>query len=131
MTRKHELTSETPEQPMKIVADPYRINQILTNLLSNVGRYVPDRVEILLAVSFGDGDQLVICVKDNGIGIPEGSKLHEEPLGPSAKVRDRVASSPLILPILTLPASINFAWIGDSSAANLRKGRQRVDPEAR
>jgi signal transduction histidine kinase len=46
--------------------------QVMTNLLTNAAKYTPDGGHIRLCIE-SDGDELVIRVQDNGIGIPEDS----------------------------------------------------------
>jgi signal transduction histidine kinase len=49
-------------------ADPTRLEQILSNLLSNAAKYTPGPGTIDLSIT-RDGSQAVIRVRDNGIGI--------------------------------------------------------------
>ena len=69
----HELLVKIPENPVFLDADPMRLGQVFTNLLTNAAKYTPDggRIEIsaeLCAVG------VRIAVRDNGMGIP-GEKL--------------------------------------------------------
>lgn len=52
-----------------VFADPVRISQVLTNLLSNAAKYAPQSGIIELAVT-EDGGQIRISVTDHGKGIP-------------------------------------------------------------
>lgn len=67
------LNTEVDE--LFITGDPHRIEQVLTNLLTNAVRYSPgtDRVELLLSE---EEECALIGVKDYGVGIPE-DKLEE------------------------------------------------------
>jgi signal transduction histidine kinase len=57
---------------MSGVWDRMRIEQIVTNLLSNAIRYGASKpIEIRLA---GDAEQIELTVKDHGIGIPEADR---------------------------------------------------------
>jgi two-component system sensor histidine kinase/response regulator len=62
-----------PEAPDRVVGDPGRLRQILTNLIGNSIKFT-ERGEILVTVeeesNEGDSTVLVISVKDTGIGIP-------------------------------------------------------------
>jgi two-component system CheB/CheR fusion protein len=49
-------------------ADPVRLEQILTNLLHNAAKYTPEGGQIGLSVA-REGGELVVRVRDNGIGI--------------------------------------------------------------
>ncbi|WP_031363227.1 ATP-binding protein [Caballeronia sordidicola] len=64
----HTLTVELPHQPVFINADPTRFSQIVQNLLNNAAKYTPDGGAIWLT-GRREGEQAVISVRDNGIGI--------------------------------------------------------------
>lgn len=70
---RHTLTVIVPPQPIWIDADRVRITQVLSNLLSNAAKYTAPEGQIRLEAQ-GLGDQVTICVSDNGIGI-EAAKL--------------------------------------------------------
>ncbi len=64
-----EYDSAVPEQ---LYGDPHRIEQVLTNLLSNSVKHTREG-SIILSVRPGGGDyEVEICVKDTGEGIPPG-----------------------------------------------------------
>jgi signal transduction histidine kinase len=66
--RQHALTVSWPAEALPLEADPARLEQVFTNLLSNAGKYTPLSGHIdLLAVR--EGGEAVVRVKDNGIGI--------------------------------------------------------------
>jgi len=58
------------QQPIEIDADAVRLTQVISNLLDNAAKYSPPDTEILVAVR-READELVICVRDLGVGIPE------------------------------------------------------------
>ena len=62
------LLAEVPEGLPAVYADPNRLVQVLTNLVSNAWKYTPDggRITIRAARS---GDQVRIEVEDTGFGI--------------------------------------------------------------
>ena len=66
--RGHDLRLSLPSEPVVLEADPTRLEQILSNLLSNAAKYTPGPGTIEFSVA-RDGDQAVIRVRDNGIGI--------------------------------------------------------------
>lgn len=68
----HTLETEMPETPQYAVGDATRMVQVMTNLLTNAAKYTPDGGHIRLCIE-ADGDELVIRVQDNGIGIPADS----------------------------------------------------------
>ena len=53
----------------RAVVDPTRIDQVLTNLLTNAAKYSPPDAEIEVEVR-GEGDAVVVSVADHGPGIP-------------------------------------------------------------
>ena len=67
--RQHELTVSFRPGTLHLEADPTRLEQIIVNLLSNAARYTEKTGEISLRAKVEDG-QVVIRVKDNGMGIP-------------------------------------------------------------
>ncbi|SHI11267.1 Signal transduction histidine kinase [Sporobacter termitidis DSM 10068] len=52
-------------------ADPARITQLIGNLLSNALKFTDDEGGLVELEVCQDGDEAVICVRDNGIGISE------------------------------------------------------------
>ena len=66
--RGHDLQVSLPSAPIVVEADPTRLEQILSNLLSNAAKYTPGPGTIDFSVA-RDGDQALIRVRDNGIGI--------------------------------------------------------------
>lgn len=77
--RRHELilSYDSSGSAFPLKADPARVEQIVTNLLTNAAKYTPDggRIELgawteqLESLDKGLG-HVVIRVRDNGIGIP-------------------------------------------------------------
>ena len=64
----HTLTVTLSREPIYINADPTRLAQVLGNLLSNACKYTHKGGQMLLTAE-RDGRQVVIELKDNGIGI--------------------------------------------------------------
>ena len=56
-------------EEQRVLADKYRINQALTNLVDNAIRYTPEKSTITIQTE-DKGDSIEIAVMDNGIGIP-------------------------------------------------------------
>jgi CheY-like chemotaxis protein len=65
---RHRLSVQIPEAPAWIDADPARVVQAVTNLLTNAAKYTPDQGEIRLSVRVADGKAHIALV-DNGLGI--------------------------------------------------------------
>jgi signal transduction histidine kinase len=64
----YQLRVRAPAQ-LQVVADRNRIDQVLTNLISNAVRYSPNGGSIEIAAEAVDG-LLYLTVRDHGIGIP-------------------------------------------------------------
>jgi two-component system, sensor histidine kinase len=67
-SRRHELTIQIPEDAPPFEADPLRLAQAISNLLTNAAKYTDAGGKIELGARVADG--VVITVRDNGIGIP-------------------------------------------------------------
>ncbi|HJQ80983.1 MAG TPA: chemotaxis protein CheB [Lacipirellulaceae bacterium] len=67
--RRHALELQIGQEPLFIEGDPSRLLQILENLLTNAVRYTPPQGRIVLSMK-RDGNEAVLCVEDNGQGIP-------------------------------------------------------------
>jgi PAS domain S-box-containing protein len=64
------LTVSLPEEPLALEADSTRLAQVLANLLNNSAKYTEPGGHIALAAERA-GRDVVISVRDDGIGIPE------------------------------------------------------------
>jgi len=62
------LQLRLPDVDLRLHADPVRVTQVLTNLLTNSAKYTPPRGTIRLEARLEDGD-CVLSVADNGIGL--------------------------------------------------------------
>ena len=71
----HTLTVNMPTYPIWIEADKIRIAQVIANLLNNAAKYTPPHGLITLSV-FNEGEQIVVMVSDNGVGIPLEMQSH-------------------------------------------------------
>lgn len=65
----HSLEVLHPEASLGVSADPYRLTQVVSNLLSNAAKYTPPGGRIRLTVEKSPGDRVAITIKDNGRGI--------------------------------------------------------------
>jgi PAS domain S-box-containing protein len=65
----HTLTLALPAAPLRFIADPLRLAQVLSNLLTNAAKYTDAHGRIRVAATCTPG-RLAISVADNGIGIP-------------------------------------------------------------
>ncbi|WP_458542753.1 ATP-binding protein [Ramlibacter sp.] len=64
----HELVVQLPKEPLWLDADPVRLSQVLSNLLSNAAKYTPPKGRITVS-AHASGGMAVIQVADTGIGI--------------------------------------------------------------
>jgi PAS domain S-box-containing protein len=64
----HRLTLALPARRTLVEADPHRLAQVISNLLTNAARYTPRGGQIGLSATAPDRE-LEIQVSDNGIGI--------------------------------------------------------------
>ncbi|MBC6935598.1 MAG: PAS domain S-box protein [Chloroflexi bacterium] len=58
-----------------VTADPKLLRQAITNLLSNAIKYSPDGSPIEMNVH-AEGDNIIVQIRDYGIGIPEKDQQH-------------------------------------------------------
>ncbi|HEX4389440.1 MAG TPA: PAS domain S-box protein [Steroidobacteraceae bacterium] len=65
----HELTVALPAETRRFVADPLRLAQVLSNLLTNAAKYTDPHGRIRLSAVY-TAEHLTLRVTDNGIGIP-------------------------------------------------------------
>jgi PAS domain S-box-containing protein len=64
----HSLTFDVPPQPIYVAGDSHRLVQLFANLINNAAKYTPrgGRIEVSAQP---DGNEIVLSVKDSGIGI--------------------------------------------------------------
>jgi CheY-like chemotaxis protein len=67
-SRKHELILDLPGQPLPLLVDPIRVEQMVGNLLTNAAKYTPEGGTITVRARAA-GDHALITVIDNGVGI--------------------------------------------------------------
>jgi CheY-like chemotaxis protein/two-component sensor histidine kinase len=66
--REHTLTVEVPRSGLPLDADPTRLAQVFSNLLTNAAKYTEPRGRISV-VGTREGAEVVVKVRDNGTGI--------------------------------------------------------------
>jgi PAS domain S-box-containing protein len=66
---QHTLSVTYPTEALVIEADQLRLEQIIYNLIQNAIRYSPAGGNITVRVR-GEGDQAIVTITDQGIGIP-------------------------------------------------------------
>lgn len=65
---RHEITVALPAEPIWLLADPARLEQVLVNLLTNAAKYTDDGGHVWLTVKQED-EACVVRVRDTGVGI--------------------------------------------------------------
>jgi PAS domain S-box-containing protein len=69
VARRQTLDVVLPKDPMPVLADPARLSQVMSNLVSNAVKYTPDGGTVTLR-GHVNADVASVAVSDNGIGIP-------------------------------------------------------------
>lgn len=80
-TPAHHLRVDAPH-PVSGEWDRLRLDQVITNLLSNALKYSPEGGEVVVGLH-GAGDEIELTVQDNGIGI--GEEMLEQLFTPFAR----------------------------------------------
>ncbi len=65
---RHEIIVE-PGELRPLLADPERIGQVLTNLVSNAVKYSPDAEKVIVTSKDINGEKVKVRVRDFGIGV--------------------------------------------------------------
>jgi PAS domain S-box-containing protein len=65
---QHVVTVSLADQPLTVDGDPVRLTQVFANLLNNAAKYTPPEGRIEISTK-RDGDEAVVSIRDNGIGI--------------------------------------------------------------
>jgi len=69
--QNNDVVLKLPKNPIYVNAD-VRLELVFVNVLNNAVRFTPDGGEILVSLS-ATNDEVLIMVRDTGIGIPPGS----------------------------------------------------------
>jgi PAS domain S-box-containing protein len=64
----HRLSIDLPREALRLDADPVRLTQILTNLLTNAAKYTDRGGDIHLS-AWREDAEILLSVRDNGMGI--------------------------------------------------------------
>jgi two-component system, OmpR family, sensor histidine kinase MtrB len=70
---RHQLVLSLPPDPVETQADPLRVEQVATNLISNAIKYSPEGGRIEIAVG-RRGDDAVLTVADHGLGMSPAAR---------------------------------------------------------
>ena len=66
--RRQRLSTTLPAEPVRLMADPVRLAQVVSNLLHNASKYSDEGAEVHLSANC-EGDLAVVEVSDEGVGI--------------------------------------------------------------
>jgi two-component system CheB/CheR fusion protein len=66
----HALSVRLPLNELEVDADPLRLAQVVSNLVSNAAKYTPPKGHIAVSAQLS-GDEVVVTVSDDGIGMAE------------------------------------------------------------
>jgi two-component system sensor histidine kinase VicK len=72
---EHRIDFRPPSAHVQVLGDPYRLEQVITNLLENALKYSPDGGTIHVELETR-GDLALLSVRDPGIGIPADQQQH-------------------------------------------------------
>lgn len=72
---EHGFEISLPSEPLFVHGDATRLAQVVSNLLNNAAKYTPKGGRIAVNVAH-EGDEAVIRVRDNGVGIPSEMLPH-------------------------------------------------------
>src|SRR5262249_11245126 len=64
----HKLSVSLPGEPIQLLADPVPLGQGFANLLHKAAKYTEPGGSIRVTAQ-REGDEAVVCVRDNGVGI--------------------------------------------------------------
>jgi PAS domain S-box-containing protein len=66
--QRHTLSVSLPAEPVELDADPIRLAQVVSNLLTNAAKYTEPGGHVWLSAE-RSGDEVILRVRDDGIGI--------------------------------------------------------------
>jgi PAS domain S-box-containing protein len=66
--KEHKLSIDLPNPGLRLCADPIRLGQVFSNLLINAAKYTDPGGHIRLRAA-QEGDEVIVVITDNGIGI--------------------------------------------------------------
>jgi PAS domain S-box-containing protein len=68
-TESRRISFTSPDDPILVHADPFRLGQVISNLVSNALKYSPPGSPVEVSV-VRDGEVAIVSVRDEGEGIP-------------------------------------------------------------
>ncbi|RZU51832.1 HAMP domain-containing protein [Krasilnikovia cinnamomea] len=124
------------EGPLPVRGDPEQLDRVLMNLLSNAVKFSPDGGTVTVAAR-AEGDDILITVRDTGIGIPaeEVPHLFTRFFRASNATRREIAGTGLGLPIVAAIVDRHGGTItvatqeGEGTTITVRLPRETAEPE--
>ncbi|WP_307397487.1 sensor histidine kinase [Paenibacillus anaericanus] len=68
--RNKELAIHIKLIPVEVIANQHRIEQVITNFITNSIRYTPQQEKIIIT-TIEESEQIKVCVENTGVHIPE------------------------------------------------------------
>ncbi|HLA79874.1 MAG TPA: ATP-binding protein [Vicinamibacteria bacterium] len=68
---EHSILVDTPPEQIRIRADPFRLRQVVNNLISNAVKYSPRGGTVTVRTRLRGPDHVSLEVMDQGLGIPK------------------------------------------------------------
>ncbi|HEY6126531.1 MAG TPA: ATP-binding protein [Steroidobacteraceae bacterium] len=90
----HRLVVDLPGTPVQLEGDSTRLSQVFQNLLDNAAKYTPPNGTITLRAE-QRGDQVIVSVRDSGIGISRDAQSRVFELFTRVHPNDRIKTSGL------------------------------------
>jgi len=72
-----EITKSLPDTPVRVLADPVRLEQVIVNLLRNALDAMKGQTERYLQISLTAGEMATLTIQDNGPGIENLDEMFE------------------------------------------------------
>ncbi|HEY6018702.1 MAG TPA: ATP-binding protein, partial [Candidatus Paceibacterota bacterium] len=114
--RNHEFIVRLPQEPVWLTVDPVRLTQVFVNLLNNAAKYTDPGGKIVFTAT-KEGNNLVVTIKDNGIGIAPGRLPNVfEPFGGAEGVERRPGGLRIGLSLAKRMTEMHRGTIAVSSA---------------
>jgi signal transduction histidine kinase len=124
--RGHRLEVGLPAEPVSLDADPVRLEQVLTNLLTNAAKYTEPGGRIRLTAEV-EGTEVVFRVRDSGIGIaPEMLPHVFDPFWQVERTLDRAQGGLGIGLALVRQVAELHGGSATASSAGLHRGSEFV-----
>jgi CheY-like chemotaxis protein len=116
-SKSHDVVLEKVEPNLGVSVDKRHVRQMLINFLTNAIKYTPDGGKIEVWVEKLPSARVKICVRDNGIGIPESE--HGKVFGAFERVENQYAMAQtgtgLGMPLTSRLAKVNGGSVGFES----------------